>query len=525
MKFKQLTEQDKQYIKVTHSDNSLSWDTRMRLLMDRFDVSERTIRIWISKLGYSKYEDIESDELRAAKLKKFNKKSKKFMITWAQNATPVHAQFFKNMEVYAEEIGADIHVIAGRYSSTSRLTRTNSWWDEPVRPYLDAARHNIHPLVSVLSDVKVVPTATNPLTGFESVSGKRSSILGHPRLHLQSLPVLKGHPNKVLATTGACTLKNYTDTKAGKKGEFHHTYGFVVIEVEDKDHFHIRQVSAVDEDGSFIDLMYKVSDGEVSIDKDAVEAFICGDLHLRNLNWDLMDEVDRLVYKILKPKYVFYHDIIDGVSVNHHEDKDPIKKFHKVKAGDNIVIEEVNEVIEFLKQRENPDVQQVVVRSNHDVWLDRWVKEADWKKDVANAETYMKFAQILMNDTYERGLLPNLIDKEFKGQNVMCLTRDDSFILHGWELAYHGDQGSHGSKGTVNQFRKFNTKSIIGDYHKPERKDGVIGVGVFAHLRMGYNTGASGWMHSGAIIHTNGKAQLLTFVKNSKGNYKCSTLI
>jgi hypothetical protein len=132
---------------------------------------------------------------------------------------------------------------------------------------------------------------------------------------------------------------------------------------------------------------------------------------------------------------------------------------------------------------------------------------------------------MLLKDREGKGLLPCIINKEFENENVRCLTRDDSFVLHGWELAYHGDQGSHGSKGSVNQFRKFNTKSVIGDYHKPERKDGVIGVGVFAELRMGYNEGASAWMHSGAIIQNNGKAQLLTFIKNKKGEYKCSTLI
>ena len=38
---------------------------------------------------------------------------------------------------------------------------------------------------------------------------------------------------KMMMTTGSCTVKNYTDSKAGKKGEFHHTLGFVIIEIKD----------------------------------------------------------------------------------------------------------------------------------------------------------------------------------------------------------------------------------------------------------------------------------------------------
>ena len=45
-----------------------------------------------------------------------------------------------------------------------------------------------------------------------------------------------------MLTTGACTVKNYTDSKSGKKGEFHHTLGFVIVEIKDDETFFIRQV-------------------------------------------------------------------------------------------------------------------------------------------------------------------------------------------------------------------------------------------------------------------------------------------
>jgi hypothetical protein len=79
-------------------------------------------------------------------------------------------------------------------------------------------------------------------------------------------------------------------------------------------------------------------------------------------------------------------------------------------------------------------------------------------------------------------------------------------------LAQHGDVGSNGSRGSLNQFRKLNTKIIVGHYHSPGRKDNVIAVGTTTHLRVGYNQGPSSWLQSHALIHEDGKVQQIHFV-------------
>ena len=35
---------------------------------------------------------------------------------------------------------------------------------------------------------------------------------------------------KIMTTTGACTLANYTSSRAGAGGEFHHCYGVLIVE-------------------------------------------------------------------------------------------------------------------------------------------------------------------------------------------------------------------------------------------------------------------------------------------------------
>ena len=108
-----------------------------------------------------------------------------------------------------------------------------------------------------MSDVKIQPTAVNPMTGMQGMSGLNSCIFGSPKVQMEMIPVLEGCKPKMMLTTGACTIKNYTDSKSGKKGEFHHTLGFVIAEIKDDDTFFIRQVTA-DEEGNFMDLWNQV---------------------------------------------------------------------------------------------------------------------------------------------------------------------------------------------------------------------------------------------------------------------------
>ena len=51
MKFKELTQEDKDFIKLTYLDKSIKYDDRMRMLMEYTGKSLRTIQKWIPKLN------------------------------------------------------------------------------------------------------------------------------------------------------------------------------------------------------------------------------------------------------------------------------------------------------------------------------------------------------------------------------------------------------------------------------------------------------------------------------------------
>lgn len=520
MKFKNLTAKDKNYIQTVHADNSLSWQLRMDTLISRFEVSQRTIRNWIKKLGFSKPTE-DSAEYKVAQYNKYKKGKKRFIITWAQNATPVHKNFYSNMIEYAKHIDAGVHVIAGRYRNPTSVfsDKDHDWWDLPNdNKYLDAARQNIHPYLTILSDVKVQPTASNPLTGFEGITGEESCIIGHPKVHTKFLPVLDGHPPKALMSTGACTIKNYTDSKAGKKAAFHHTYGFIVVEIKDGDQFFFRQVTA-DKNGNFNDLIHKVENQKITKIED-ISSVVFGDIHHAVLDKPVWKKKLKFYEKFNVGSYVM-HDVFDGKSINHHNRDNPITQYKLHLEGSRDLKKEIKGLKKFMLDFCNKfsDSEVKVVRSNHDDFLDRWVTFQDWKKEIHNCREFMEYALILLKDEAPKGLIPYILD-EMDIDNLETFGLNFSYVVKSWELAQHGDIGQSGSRGSLVQFSKQNTKSIIGHSHTPGRLDGAVQVGTSTELRQDYMKGANSCLNSDAIIHTDGKVQQLHWINGQVTTFK-----
>lgn len=510
MKFEDLSPEQISDLSSIYWNRDLSWDERMKELSKYLGKSERTVQAWISKLGITEKALVESPQYLKAKEKKFDKKKKRFIITWAQNDTQVHDDFVTNLEAYAKHIDASVHVIAGRYKNPTSVSTDTSCeaWSERIEQYLDAGRHEIHKHMWIMSDIKIQPTAVNPMTGLEGMSGINSCVFGSPKSQMETIPVLEGSLPKLMLTTGACTLRNYTDSKAGKKGEFHHVLGFVVVEIKDSSVFFVRQVTATD-DGSFTDLYNRVQNGKVTKVK-KLAAAVLGDLHYGQHDERIIGKTIEML-KDLKPDHLVLHDVFDGLSINHHESNDPFIQYKREMDGTNSLRNEVDQMLNGLKDFEKYNV--VVVRSNHDDFLDRWLKSTDWRKagTLKNSLEYMEYSALLLKGEAPNGVIPYLINKRYP--KFKTLGRSDSYVVNGWELGQHGDIGSNGTRGSLLQFRKLNTKIVVGHYHSPGRKDGALAVGTSTKLRVNYNLGPSGWLHSHVIIHEDSKAQHINFIK------------
>ena len=464
----------------------------------------------------------ENDDIyKTAKSKQFDSSKKRFLITWAQQETDVHEEFLSNIEAYAEHIDAEILVICGRYRSPISLEaskqqekkdKDKNHWHPRVIPYLIASRQDLHEHLTVLADVKVQPTASTPLSGFNSITGLESCILGHPRVHLKSLPVLDSYPNKLLWTTGAVTIDNYSDTKAGKKGSFHHTLGMLVVEL-DEDVFHVRQVQC-EEDGSFYDLMNYVANGIASGYNINCPAIIFGDLHLGNEHKENLEQSFKLV-DLLSCNKIILHDVMENYAISHHELKNPVVLAQRELNGSWELQGEIDYMVKWFNDHKKYNF--VSVMSNHTAFIDRWILNNDWRKSPNKAK-YLELANIVVSGKAPKGLVPYILDADT--ENVKSLSYNDSYRIGAWELGLHGDIANAGSRGSILQFKNLNTKTITGHSHTPQREDGALIVGTLTKMRLGYNIGLSAWLASNVVIYPNFKASHINLI-----NGRFTTLI
>ncbi len=452
-----------------------------------------------------------------------------YVITSAQNATPIHKRFWRSLQHYCKHRNARLVVIPTRYRNpTSRWTskhEDDEWWAEEMVPHLYAVRTDLNDSLRLLADIKVQPTAVNPLASFGSISGLSSGIIGHPKLALTTIATHPHRLPKVMCTTGAVTVKNYTDTRTGKAGEFHHTFGALVVEIQDRETFHLRQINAT-RDGSFIDLDKRYGPQGVSPAPPAA-GLVMGDTHVLFVDPAVVRATFDAggIVKTLRPKHLVWHDVLDFYSASHHHRGNPFVQVAKHRAGINSVQREIEETIAFIAKHTPPGVKNVIVPSNHNEHLDRWLRETDWRNDPANAQFYLETALELVRTAkltaqqseyldpfhlwVRRLLSPKLLHRS------VLLNRNQSHPIQGIEVGFHGDYGANGARGSILQYRRAGAKSVIGHSHSPGINEGCYQTGTSSFLELEYNSGLSGWLQTHCVIYANGKRSLINIINGS----------
>jgi len=478
--------------------------------------------------------------------------SKIFVVTAAQNATPLHDAFWASLLQYCEFRGAELMVIPIRYkNATSRWTESQAnaeWWlDRPALPYdpetmkeTEAAyyarvypnrkylwnvRKDLNKNISVLGDIKVQPTAVSPLSGFEGLTHGESGILGHTKLQLKVVATPQGKYPKILTTTGACTVKNYTDSRAGKLGEFHHTLAAVVVEV-DGPWFALRQINAKS-DGTFYDLDYlydgtKRNPVNYIGSNGSAPAIVMGDTHVEGIDPAVEKATFQDIIPFFRPRKLFWHDLEDGGSVNHWAAKNPLVTGARYFAQQGSASDEFYDALAFVSERTPVGTESYIVASNHNDWLHRWILERDWKTlSPRDRGFYLKVASKL----YEKAKLLNgddadrlnafiMLAKEHFARvpNIKVLDYEESCVVEGIECGMHGHFGPNGSRGSARSMRRIGVKSIIGHSHTPAIEEGCYQVGTSTRLSRGYTHGPSSWLNTHCLIYPNGKRTLINVI-------------
>lgn len=489
--------------------------------------NDQTLTDQLKTKFYEEYSKLEN------KNKEKEKNSKIYLITAAQNATPVHKQFLESCKKYCEYRNAELIIVPYRYKNPTSLwtleNEAHEWWSPAISEYICDYRTNLADSLVLLGDLKIQPTQSEPLSGLDGFTGNNSCIVGHPNVQLVSVATLNNKP-KILVTTGSVTIPNYTDSKAGYKARFNHSIGALVVEVDDDGFFHIRHVHASEKTGEFYDLdkLYTPTEVKEGI---RVEALVTGDTHA-----EFIDEtVENVTYhnkdsivNVLRPKKIVLHDVLDFYARNHHHRGNDIISYGKHKyALRNNVQEGLQQAADFIDRISRKDTEVIIVKSNHDEALDKWLMETDIKNDPENADFfyYMKYHQMKSIKATETGFY-SFDPFKFWCENpengkglkniktTRFLNRGESLRICSIEVGFHGDIGISGSKASLKSMSRLSEKIVIGHSHTPGIMSGCYQVGTSSKLNLEYKKGPSSWMQTHCVIYPDGKRTLINIINN-----------
>lgn len=431
-------------------------------------------------------------------------------VTCAVNNSPVVAPALRALERAAEECAGKVLCLPVRYKNPTRRgdVEPGEWWAPEVGPYLVDNEVRPHPLLSIMT-TRVQATAPNPLPA--RVNGRtkaRSALFGHPQLAMRTVATPQQKLPKILYTTGAITAPVYSDTLSGDMARFHHGVGAVRVSVRGE-RFHLRELTW---DGDrFIDLDREYREAGVF---DAPRPDILGvaDVHvnLERLDRPSHDVFERILSE-LRPRRLAIHDWHDGRKVNPHESANALLR--AARAGYKVEDELRELVTWFERYVAQADLDEIVVpRSNHDVFLDRWVQSGRFAAEDAELFHYLSWRMI--RQKRETGRFPMALELALRDYlradlPVRFLNADEPYLLHDVDWGAHGHLGPNGARGAPGNMAQMGVKFVCFHVHGPVIWQGGYWGGVFQLQGHDYAQGPSNWLVTHVLGHANGKRQMI----------------
>jgi len=439
----------------------------------------------------------------------------KYIITGAEVGADPNFKQLNSYRNYAERNNAEILIIPlkGQYP------------DEPLAKVFD--NYNVVGNKSLSSkleikDFGVKAQNINPLTGLKRFGAvDKSLIISSTKQHLEHVANSATNKPKALICTGVCTLPNYkNDFRIGKIAQEDHVQGAVIIEVDtETDKFFFRQVQNLT-NGSFIDQTTKYEPNG-KIETTFADTMVLGDLHVAQIdryNWEATLEM----INFYKPKYLVLHDCFDGYSITHHDIGRHLLRASKSNMGQLSLKNELyvlGKHLNELSQVGKKSMEIIIVKSNHDETLDKYLDACRFIGDSENLTLSVQLANYLINgeDPLQKGI--EMVYGQLSSR-IKFLSRDDEFKRYGYHLSSHGDKGMNGGRGSMKSFETSLGKAIVGHSHSSKIRKNVLQVGTLERTDVEYVKGSAGaWTATNAVIYPNGKTQLQNII-NGEWRYK-----
>ena len=365
-----------------------------------------------------------------------------------------------------------------------------------------------------LVNTGVTANNKNPLKSLKELGHKEySTIVASTKQCMEMIPSINKGKTHLIYLTGTCSKVIYNKNITGTINSNNNKIGALVVEIENDKIFYIRNIEWIN--GYFVDLnkaYYKDH-----IENIEAEAIVAGDFHLSSDEDEKALELLKQEILLLKAKRLIIHDFCSHNTINHHEQDNWIKmakltnKFHSLQDEHKYTAETFNKFAKDLK-----DVEFVIVKSNHDRWLHKYLGNRNlWIKDNCNAlyaHTLCGYA-LQGLDPFE-ATMRTFLDPKIR---IKFLQNGEIYKIANTELSLHGDIGNNGGSATLRSIELSAGKCIIGHSHQPRLGFYGAQVGTNTKMDLGYNSGGSSWHNGNVSLYKDSHKQLLLGV-----NYKIS---
>lgn len=448
-----------------------------------------------------------------ASLREGVKSYSKFVITTAVTGCSVHQKFYESIKKYCEKNNAKLLILV---STDPAHTRQSEWGtvDSTLKResiVLEDTKLNSNVF---LSTIKLSAKHIDPTTGLGRIGQRNGTfIYASPKQRLKAVPTSNMSMPYFMMTTGAITVadynsKEYMSQRTAYIAEHDHVLGAVIVEIEDDKIYHFRQIQA-NSNGHFHDLGFKYMPSGIS--KSRPEAFVLGDWHAGETDPGARKSWFD-ISKDLNPKRIFLHDAFDGLSINHHESHNKLLKAKRAENGQLCLKDELEILARDLDDMAEITDEIVIVKSNHDQFLERYLQEAKYIYDPQNHKLSLHLSLLMLDGKDPLKEHINGIIKPSTFKKVKWLSIDEDYIIDGIQCGAHGHLGSNGARGSLRSMEAAYGNSVTGHSHTPEILRGAWCVGTSSKLKLEYNKGASSWLHSSCLIYKGGFRQLINSI-------------
>lgn len=463
-------------------------------------------------------------------------KRSRYVVTSALNNCDIDRAFLRSLEVYCAEMGAQLLVVPVHYKNVTLFSGAyEPWWPKELNKYWVTKDVELCSNLVLMGSMRIQATAVKPLSGTAGMTQGRSAIYGHPQMAVETVPTPMSKLPLVQMTTLCLSKPLYSETKAGRLGEFHHSVGALVVEVEG-DTFWWRHVHA-GAGGEFTDLGQKWS-GRGSKKAARALAVVAGDVHVGFEDKSVVEAVlgEAGLVKEVGAQNLILHDLLDFFSASHHHTGNRVLKVLKEARGRNSVYDELSSVAQWLSKYTKEGFTSWVIRSNHshdhlDKWLNLNSEQVDTKNqwlwhtlNSRHLQEAMDMAERDPSGDVEGWHVTSpfeLAMRELLPSEVLSRVEfpDDRNPLEFADIdcSNHGDKGPNGTRGGGQAYRRVQRKTIIGHTHSPGVFGGCMVVGMMAKKDLPYMSGYSGHLHCMAVIYADGARTLIPVIA---GRYK-----